>query len=130
MSDSLVISAIDTAPLNRGLRGAEWLATPGNIPIVIGRNVTLFDDEGDGAYQVHFLFAERGRSAIDAAREAFRRMFEEHGAKLIIGLVPVFRRDVALLARWIGGKRTQRRYTPNGYCDVYVMSREMWENDK
>lgn len=127
MTDDEIMSAIDNAPLNRGLRGADWLATSGNVPIVVGDNLALFDNEGDGAYQVHFLFVSRGRLAIMAARESFRRMFEDYGAELIFGLVPDFRRDVKLLARWAGGKSVGMRPTSEGLCELFVLPRANWK---
>lgn len=123
---SLVITAIDESPLNRGLRGADWLARPGNIPIVMGHDIALFDDEGDNAFQVHFLFVSRGKAAVASAKESFRQMFENHGATLILGMVPDFRRDVKMLARLAGGKAVGLRYTPNGLCELFVLSKEMW----
>lgn len=126
MSDQAIIDAIDASPLNRGLSGRDWLAHGGNVPIVMGDDITLFDDEGEGVYQVHFLFASRGKAAIIAAKEAFRQMFENYGADLIFGLVPNFRRDVKMLARWTGGKFAGVRETPFGPCDLFVLSREMW----
>lgn len=125
-----IISAIDNSLLNRGLPGADWLETPGNIPVVMpsttGLDIALFDYEGDGVYQVHFLFDSRGREALDAARESFRRMFENHGANLIMGLVPEHRKDVSLLARWAGGKFVGLRDTAYGLCKLFVLSRDMW----
>lgn len=124
----LIADAIDTAPLNRGLKGVEWLARPGNIPITFDNgDVALFDDEGDGQYEVHFLFVCRGAKAIDHARESFKIMFEEHNAKLIFGLVPIFRRDVKLLARWVGGKSAGVRPTSEGQCELFVLSKFMWK---
>lgn len=128
MPDQAIIEAIEASPLNRGLSGRDWLATPGNIPIEIGDNIALFDYMGDDTFEVHFLFVNRGRLAIMAARESFRRMFEDHKAALIFGLVPEFRRDVKLLARWAGGKLAGVRETPFGPCELFVLSREMWEN--
>lgn len=125
-----IINAIDTAPLNRGLRGVDWLATPGNVPITFDNgNVALFDWEGGKDYQVHFLFQSRGKEAITNAKEAFRQMFVEHGAELIFGLVPDFRRDVKLLARWIGGKFAGKRQTVDGPCELYVLSNLMYFKD-
>lgn len=126
MSDQSIIQAIEASPLNRGLRGADWLATPGNIPIEIGDNVALFDWCGDDTFEVHFLFVSRGRNAIIAAKESFRRMFADHAAQLIFGLVPAFRRDVKLLARWAGGKMVGVRNTSEGPCELFVLSKEMW----
>jgi hypothetical protein len=125
---SLVIQAIDQAPLNRGLSGAAWLASPGNVPIIFDNgDIALFDDAGDGSYEVHFLFESRGRTAINHARESFRRMFIDHGASLIFGMVPDFRRDVKLLARWAGGKSVGKRATVNGLCELFVLSNAMWK---
>lgn len=122
-----VISAIDNAPLNRGLSGADWLASPGNVPVVFENgDIALFDDEGEGAYQVHFLFKSRGRQAIDHAKQSFDHMFKS-GASLIFGLVPDFRRDVKLLARWAGGKSKGIRQTSEGPCELFVLSNAMWK---
>lgn len=124
----LIAEAIDTAPLNRGLKGADWLARSGNIPVTFDNgDVALFDDEGDGVYQVHFLFVSRGRKAIEHARESFKVMFTEHGANLIFGLVPSFRRDVALLARWVGGNSVGMRSTSEGPCELFVLSKFQWK---
>lgn len=123
-----IAEAIDTAPLNRGLKGADWLASKGNIPVTFDNgNVALFDNEGDGIYEVHFLFPCRGAKAIDNAREAFRVMFTEHGASLIFGLVPDKRRDVKLLARWTGMKSAGMRPTTEGPCELFVLSKSMWK---
>lgn len=123
-----VIQAIDTSPLNRGLSGAAWMARPGNVHITFDNgDVALFDDEGDGTFEVHFLFESRGRQAIQHAQESFRRMFVDHGAKLIFGLVPDFRRDVKLLARWAGGRSVGKRATSNGVCELFVLSNAMWK---
>lgn len=124
--ETAIIQAIDASPLNRGLSGADWLAVESNVPIVIGNDVALFDNEGDSVYQVHFLFAARGRVAVASAKESFRQMFERYGADLIFGLVPDFRRDVKMLARLAGGKYVGKRDTIDGVCELFVLSKEMW----
>lgn len=129
--NSLVIQAIDNSPLNRGLSGAAWAAIPENISITFDNgDVALFDYEGDATYEVHFLFQSRGRKAIENAKESFAQMFNEHHADLIYGLVPDFRRDVKLLARWAGGKSRGIRQTSEGPCELFVLSRAMWSKGK
>lgn len=129
LSAQSIIAAIDQAPLNRGLRGDDWLASKGNIPVTFDNgDIALFDDEGDGTYQVHFLFVSRGREAIAHARESFKILFTQHNANLIFGLVPDFRRDVKMLARWAGGKSRGIRNTPEGLCELFVLSKFMWKN--
>lgn len=123
-----VTQAINNSPLSRGLSGAEWQARPENIPIIFDNgDVALFDHEDEGTYEVHFLFESRGRLAIEHAKESFRRMFEDHEATLIFGLVPDFRRDVKLLARWAGGRSRGARNTVNGVCELFVLSDAMWK---
>lgn len=124
--EDTIISAIDSSPLNRGLSGADWLANGRNVPIVMGDDIALFDDEGDSVYQVHFLFTSRGKAAVASAKESFKQMFERYGADLIFGLVPNFRRDVKMLARWAGGKSVGLRETVHGPCELFVLSKEMW----
>ena len=52
-------------------------------------------------------------------------MFDIHGADLIFGLVPDFRRDVKLLARWVGMKSAGIRMTDEGPCELFVLSAPM-----
>lgn len=128
LPNHIIAQAIDTAPLNRGLVGADWLKHPGNIPVTFDNgDIALFDHEGGGTFQVHFLFQSRGRKAIDHAREAFKIMFIEHGAHLIMGLVPEARRDVAMLARWAGGRSAGMRPTSEGPCELFVLSKIQWK---
>jgi hypothetical protein len=129
-----IIEAIDTAPLNRGLKGADWLARPGNVPVTFDTgDVVLFDHEGDGAYQVHVLFKSRGREAIEHIHEAFRRMFVEHDCTLIFGMVPDFRRDVKLLARWTGMRSAGERWASEGpglanvKFELFILSKAQWK---
>lgn len=134
----LIAEAIDTAPLNRGLKGADWLATPGNVPVTFDNgDIALFDNEGDGVFSIHVLFRGRGRVAIEHAKEAISRMFSEHGATLIIALVPRTpehnRRDVALLARWAGmcsaGKRLASEWFggPLVEFELFILSKMQWK---
>lgn len=126
--NALVIQAIDTSPLNRGLSGAAWVSRSGNVPITFDNgDVALFDDEGDGTYEVHFLFQSRGKLAIQHAKEAFRQMFTEHGAEFIFGLTPVELRHARIFNRLIGGKSAGLRSTRHGVCELFTLSNAMWK---
>jgi hypothetical protein len=129
MDGTTIIAAIDNSPLNRGLRGADWLASPGNIPILIEDDIALFDAEGGGTYQIHVLFRSSGKTARDRIKSIFSEMFEDRGADLIMGLAPDFRRDVKLMARWTGMKPIGKRATDHGICELYVLSKEMWKDN-
>lgn len=125
---SIIANAIDQHPFNMGVIGSDWLASPNNLPITFANgDIALFEHEGNGDYEVHFLFVARGRAAIEHARQAFNAMFKKHGAKLIFGLVPDFRRDVKLFARWIGAKSAGVRSTTEGLCELFVVSPDTWK---
>ena len=134
LPNETVAEAIDTAPLNRGLKGIDWLATEGNIPVTFDNgDVALFDNEGDGIFQIHLLFKSRGRTAIEHVREATRIMFTERGASMIFGLVPDFRRDVKLIGRWAGYRSAGERWAsegpglPDTKFELFVLSKFQWK---
>lgn len=128
LPNHFIAEAIDTAPLNRGLKGADWLAFEGNIPITSDKgDVTLFDYEGDGVYEIHVLYVSRGREAIREAGAAIRTMFEKHGASLIYAMVPVIRLEVKLLARWTGMRSAGLRDMQSGLCELFVLSKFQWK---
>ncbi len=124
-----IAQAINQSPLNRGLDGETWLSTPGNVAILlpVKDDITLFDYEGDGIYEVHFLFQSRGKEALRSAREAITRIFDEHGASMIFGMAPECRPDVRLFARWLGMKSRGLRYTVHGFCELFILPKYRWK---
>lgn len=130
LPSNIIAEAIDQFPYNRGVVGADWLASEGNIPISFDNgDIALFQHEGDRDYAAHFLFVSRGRKAIEHVKESFRRMFTLHGAELIFGLVPDFNRKMKLVARWAGAKSAGFRSTAEGPCDLFVISSAMWKGE-
>lgn len=132
-----LIAAINSSPTNKGVDGAEWLAdwqsNPHNICMEFGKSFVLFDGKPDGVYEVHFLFDKGlpGRSVIDLSKLAFDLLFEENPeAELIMGLVPDDLAHAKLHARLVGGKSIGTRDTPYGFVELFVLSREMWEDRK
>jgi hypothetical protein len=127
--NSKVVKAINASPLNRGLDGTVWCSTPGNFPIVVDEDVILFDAEGPGVFEVHFLMQSRGQLALDRCKAALRYMFEKHGATLIFGMVPKMLRHAAMHARLLGAKYAGDRPTPYGICELYVVPKENWKGN-
>lgn len=124
MTPQHIAEAIDKSPLNRGISGADWLASKGNIPIELSNgDIALFDDEGDGVYEGHYFFTSRGKEAVASARDILRLMFTQHDARVIFGMVPAGRREVGFITRRIGFKFIGPRHTPEGWCDLFVLPR-------
>lgn len=129
MASDAVIKAINESPLNRGLSGADWVLHSGNIAIERGKDIILFDAEGDQIFQIHILLQSRGAKACRVIRSAFNSMFSDHDADTIFGMVPAIRPDVKKIAERVGMKFAGKRQTEFGECDLYVLSREMWKGD-
>lgn len=125
MRAQAIISAIDNSPLNRGLKGCDWVADPRNHAFVEGDDVVLFDYEKGGVYAVHVLLESRGRKAIDVIKRAFTDLFEQRSdAQIIFGMVPLFRHDVKLMARWCGMKIVARYGVGSQRVEAYGLTRD------
>jgi len=122
--------AIDESPLNRGLRGADWVRDTSNIPFVEGKDVILFDKDSDGIYEIHVLLIARGRAAVECIRRAFDMMFREKGTAVIFGMVPDFRRDVKIMARLCGMTFIQKINHRGDDVELFELTREQWENNQ
>jgi len=123
MTQQDIIEAINSSPMNRGLNGADWFERPGNISINIDEDVFLFDYENEGIYQAHFLATEGGKATLRRSKQALRIMFDGD-ATMVFCLVPVARRDVSLMVRWIGFTYKQTVPTPYGVCDLYCVLKD------
>jgi hypothetical protein len=120
----IVIGAINSSPLNCGLKGSDWVSDHRNVAIVEGEDIVLFDYEAPGVYQIHVLLSSRGRGAEGCIKRALYRVFRDHAAEFVFGMVPDFRRDVKMMARWVGMKSQGKRSTREGLCELFVIRRE------
>jgi hypothetical protein len=123
---AIITKAIDEAPLNRGLRGADWIAEPGNIAFVEGQDVILFDRDSDGIFEIHVLLASRGKAAVECIKRALDMMFRDRGAKVIFGMVPEHRRDVAMMARWCKLKFIKKISWLGDRVELFEITKENW----
>ena len=119
-----IIHEIDTHPLNRGLRGVDWIANPLNVAVFHNEDMALFDYEGPGLYQGHFFFRSRGKEAVEAAKIITQDMFD-YGAKMIVGFVPVINRKAGVIARMAGYHFVGTQETEHGRVLVYLAAPEM-----
>lgn len=123
---AIIAKAIDTAELNRGLRGADWIAEPGNVAFVEGDDVILFDRDSDGIFEIHVLLASRGKAAVECINRALGMMFRDRGAKVIFGMVPEHRRDVAMMARWCKLKFIKKISWLGDRVELFEITKENW----
>ena len=126
MNAAAIIHTIDTSLMNRGLKGRDWLADSRNIAIVDGDDLTLFDYEAPGIYQIHLLFgSSRGRAAVEQVKAATVAMFSDHGAQVLFGLVPDVRRDVKLIGRLAGWRSAGKRQHLGDLFEIFTIHKGM-----
>lgn len=127
---AIIAKAIDESPLNRGLRGADWVDDPDSTAFVEGADVVLFDRDSDGIFEAHFLLQSRGRAAIACVNRAFDMMFENHGANVLFGMIPTIRPDAALMARWCGATFIKSLNYRGDDVELYELTRDQWSARK
>jgi len=115
---------IDESPMNRGLRGADWVGDEGNRAICLNGNVMLFEPCGPN-FEFHWLKTATGaRQIILDTREAMRQVFSETQAPMIFGLIPDNRRDSKTMARWVGAQSKGRFKTLLGVVEAFAITPE------
>ena len=119
-----IIHEIDHSPLNRGLKGIDWVNTPGNVALFHGDDLALFDYTAPGRYEGHFFFVSRGKEAVEVAKILTQRMFDEFDALLIIGYVPVINPKARVIARMAGYHYAGLKQTVHGPVYVYLIAPE------
>lgn len=119
---SHICALIDQSPMNRGMDGAAWLSDPRNIVQVTPSGNVMMFGWAPGSFEFHWLQTNtKGRKAIDETKQSFADVFAATGCAFIYGLVPVDRRDSALMARWIGAKSVAIVETPHGKCEMFIV---------
>lgn len=127
---AIIATAIDRSPLNRGLRGADWVADPDSIAHVEGADVVLFDRDSDGIFEIHVLLAARGKAAVECVGRALDMIFKDQGAQLVFGMVPAQRRDVMMMARWCGLQFIKSLIYRGDAVELFELTREQWSARK
>lgn len=118
-----IIHEIDNSPLNRGLRGVDWVRDPRNVAVWEGDDLALFDYVSPGVYEGHFFFESRGREAVRVTKMLTQRMFD-YGAQMLIGYVPLENRKAGVIARSAGYRFAGMRDTEDGPVLVYLNAPE------
>ena len=119
-----IIHEIDTSPLNRGLRGIDWVRDSRNVALFLGDDLALFDYEYPGVYEGHFFFQSRGKEAVLTAKIMTRKMFEEYGAHMLVGYTPLHLRKACVIASAAGWHYGGIKLTPYGACYVHMAAPE------
>lgn len=101
-----------------------WLDEPGNIALQEDGSVGLFTFEYPGLYTGHYFFLPevRGKEAKRLAIRMLREIYVNHYAKMVRGLVPLYRPHSAWMTRQLGFEYYGDVLTHVGPCGLYMMT--------
>jgi hypothetical protein len=105
----------------------SWLGTDYNLALVSSTgDVALFEfiPESNGTFIGHYLFETRGKEALVSAQQFLRMMFMLYGADMIVGMVPVEKKNVCLFTKWLGFTDDGVVDTLNGKAKLFTLERK------
>lgn len=78
------------------------MAEPLHVFLEEGESLGCFVWRGPGIYEIHLVFAVRGRKAMDLLARMIARMCDQHGARMFWAAIPIESRHVRMFARLAG----------------------------
>jgi hypothetical protein len=126
-NQSEVLCAI--APGQLAVNLAWVFGDPRNVVRGDVDGAVLFLAQGDGLYEVHYLFTNklRGKAAVERLREAADFMFAQVGARAICGQTPCDNKAARFVNRVLGGQPFGTTVDNSGrLCVMYVLQKSTW----
>jgi hypothetical protein len=105
---------------------AEWCEKA--LVLTDGSNIFLATEWADKTFEIHWLLRDRGRTALRVGIDFLRHLYEEEGARVVVGHTPAHKRAARWFSRQVGG-RSQGIITSPEYGDfeVFSMTRQDFE---
>lgn len=99
----------------------------GYEPLTDGRNLLLTVEWADKVFEIHWLFVDKGRQAINAALDFLRYLYEEKGARVVVGQTPAQKRAARWFSRQVGGRSNGIVTTELGEVELFSLTRQDFE---
>lgn len=110
---------------------AEWLAVPGNLMYVSGRDVGLATFDYPGLYSVHWFYTDvKGKEAVKLAVDMLDDVFTNHGAKAVRGVIHMDNKPARFLAKHMGYERISIEEFADGPNEVILLTKENFNRCK
>jgi hypothetical protein len=106
---------------------AEWIEQPNQFTLTNGYDLLLVKEWANQTFEIHWLFRNRGRKAINAGIDFLRYLYNKEGARIVVGTVPVSRRASRWFSRQVGGKSGGMVQTELGEMELFTQTREDFE---
>lgn len=105
----------------------DWWKEPRHLMLVEDDNVGLATFEYPGLYDVHWFYqSARGRQAIALGRRMIGKLFEEHGAECLRGLIRTELKASKWACRQLGFKSHGIVSYPEGDSEVFCMTKDQY----
>ena len=106
----------------------DWLSDPANIVLENGRGDLAVFEYGiptKKIYSGHYYFKSRGRGAIKAAREFLDEIFNScYNIDVLMGMVPVERRDVKWITRQLGFTSYGLEEARGNHYELFILTKK------
>ena len=105
---------------------AEWVEKA--LVLTDGRNLFLATEWADQTFEIHWLLRDRGRAALKAGVDFLRHLYEEEGARVVVGQTPAQKRAARWFSRQMGGVSRGIISSPEyGDFEIFSMTRQDFE---
>lgn len=92
-----------------------------------GHNILGATEWACRTFEIHWLFRDTGRKAINAGIDFLRHLYEEHDARVVVGQTPAHKRAARWFSRQVGGRSNGLITTELGEVEVFSMTRQEFE---
>lgn len=111
----------------------EWLANPSNIAFENDRGDLAIFEYGlptKKVYSGHYYFQSRGRAAIRSAKEFLDELFNScYNVSILMGMVPVERKDVKWITRQLGFTSYGLEETRGKQYELFILTKKEFNHE-
>lgn len=99
-----------------------------NICLRDKNDLAFFENESKGVWSGHYFFESRGKTALTLAKSFLKEFCQEIQPNIIKGLTPLEKLGARWMSRQLGFKSYGVVQTIVGPCELFILTKEDWEN--
>lgn len=111
----------------------QWLSDPANIVLENSQGDLAIFEYGlptRRVYSGHYFFESRGRKAIEAAKGFLDELFNScYNISILMGMVPIERREVKWLTRQLGFKSYGQEEAYGKHYELFILTKKEFNNE-
>lgn len=112
-----------------GFSAEAWLEQTPNICLTDENgNFALFEYNEPKKYTGHYFFVDRGKKALNLAKEFLEFFFNNYDVEVIRGMTPLESLGARWLSRQIGFKSYGVIFPINRPCELFILTRKEYKD--